>query len=131
MKKKRLIGKQKNNVNKRCHSLCLTLYPLELLKFYMMNIINHGLRGLMLVNFWICQISTSRWINLTTVKCATRNDFEIPGVILGWSGPLEDQQNKTDIFLSVYGVMHVIVRSRKSKGKELKEWVMSDIIPRF
>ena len=26
--------------------------------------------------------------------------------------------------------MHVIVGSRKSKGKELKGWVMSDIIPR-
>ena len=27
-------------------------------------------------------------------------------------------KKKTDIFLSVYGVMHVIVGSRKSEGKE-------------
>ena len=41
----------------------------------------------------------------------------------GWSGP-KDQQNKTDIFQSVYGVMHVIVGSRKSEGKEMKEWMI-------
>ena len=46
-----------------------------------------------------------------------------------WSGP-KGEQNKTDIFLSVYGVMHVIVNSRKSKGKILKEWVMKDVVPR-
>ena len=47
----------------------------------------------------------------------------------GWSGPKE-QQNKTDIFLSVYGVMYVIVGSRKSKGKELKHHILTDVIPR-
>ena len=46
-----------------------------------------------------------------------------------WFGP-KDQQNKTDIFLSVNGVFYVIVRSKKPKGKELREWVMRDIIPR-
>ena len=46
-----------------------------------------------------------------------------------WSGP-KDQQNKTDIFLSVYGVFYVIVRSKNPKGKELREWVMRDTIPR-
>ena len=67
---------------------------------------------------------------LNECEMCTRNDFEpTRSNTLGWSGP-KDQQNKTDIFLSVYGVMHVIVGSRKSKGKELKEWVMSDIIPR-
>ena len=45
------------------------------------------------------------------------------GVTPGWSGP-KDQQNKTDIFLSVYGVMHVIIGSKKSKGKEMKEWMI-------
>ena len=40
-----------------------------------------------------------------------------------WSGP-KDQQNKTDVFLSVYGVMHVIIGSKKSKGKEMKEWMI-------
>ena len=46
-----------------------------------------------------------------------------------WSGP-KGEQNKTDVFLSVYGVMHVIVNSKKSKGKALKEWVMNDVVPR-
>ena len=36
-----------------------------------------------------------------------------------WSGP-KDQQNKTDIFLSVYGVFYVIVRSKKTQGKRTK-----------
>ena len=67
---------------------------------------------------------------LNECEMCTRNDFEpTRSNTPGWSGP-KDQQNKTDIFLSVYGVMHVIVGSRKSKGKKLKEWVMSDIIPR-
>ena len=47
----------------------------------------------------------------------------------GWSGPKEEQ-NKTDIFLSVYGVMYVIVNSRKPKGKELREWILNEVIPR-
>ena len=47
----------------------------------------------------------------------------------GWSGP-KDQQNKTDTFLSVLGVMYVIVNSRKSKGKVLKEHILKDIVPR-
>ena len=45
-----------------------------------------------------------------------------------WSGP-KDQQNKTDKCLSVYGVMYVIVNSRKDKGKALKEHVLKDIAP--
>ena len=45
------------------------------------------------------------------------------------SGP-KDQQRKTDVFISVYGVMHVIVNSRKSKGIELREWIMRDVVPR-
>ena len=47
----------------------------------------------------------------------------------GWSGP-KGEQNKTDIFLSVYGVMHVIVNSKKFRGKILKEWIMKDVVPR-
>ena len=46
-----------------------------------------------------------------------------------WSGP-KNQQNKTDKFLSVYGVMHVVVNSRKSKGKELRDWILRDVVPR-
>ena len=46
-----------------------------------------------------------------------------------WPGPT-DQQNKTDKFLSVYGVMYVIVNSRKYKGKGVNEHVLKDIVPR-
>ena len=35
----------------------------------------------------------------------------------------------TNSFLSAYGVMHVVVNSRKSKGKELKDWILRDVIP--
>ena len=35
-----------------------------------------------------------------------------------------------DKFLSVYGVMYVIINSRKDKGKALKEHVLKDIVPR-
>ena len=47
----------------------------------------------------------------------------------GWSGP-KDQQNKTDKFLSVYGVMYTIAYSWKDKGKALKEHILKDIVPR-
>ena len=46
-----------------------------------------------------------------------------------WPGP-KDQQNKTDKFLSTFGVMYVIVNSRKDKGKALKEHILKDIVPR-
>ena len=41
-----------------------------------------------------------------------------------------DQSNQSDVFLSVYGVMHVIVNSQKEKGKQLRKWVLENIIPR-
>ena len=47
----------------------------------------------------------------------------------GWSGP-KYQQNKMDKFLSVFGVMYVIVNSQKDKGKALKEHILKDIVPR-
>ena len=47
---------------------------------------------------------------------------------LGWSGN-KDQQNKTDKFLLVYGVMYVIVNYRKDKGKALKEHILRNIVP--
>ena len=46
-----------------------------------------------------------------------------------WTGP-KNQQNRTDKFLSAYGVMYVIVNSRKSKGKELRDWILRDVVPR-
>ena len=70
---------------------------------------------------------------LDECEMCTRNDLEptrrTRSNTPGWSGP-KDQQNKTDIFLSVYGVMHVIVGSRKSKGIELKHHILTDIIPK-
>ena len=45
----------------------------------------------------------------------------------GRSG-LKNQQNKIDKFLSVVGVMYVIVNSRKDKGKALKKHVLKDIV---
>ena len=47
----------------------------------------------------------------------------------GCSEP-KDQQDKTDKFLSLLGVMYDIVNSRKDKGKVLKEHILKDIIPR-
>ena len=38
--------------------------------------------------------------------------------IPSWSGP-KDQQNKTDIYLSVYGVKYIVLNSRKPKAIEL------------
>ena len=35
-----------------------------------------------------------------------------------------------DKFISVFGVMYVIVKSQKDKGKALKEHILEDIVPR-
>ena len=94
----------------------------------MMNKINHGLKGLMLVNFWICQISTSRWVNLTNVKCAPEMTLiQPPRSTGGWSGP-KDQQNRHDMFLSLTGVKKVIIGSRKPKAIELAKMLGIDIL---
>ena len=64
-----------------------------------------------------CKILTRQ--GLVPTQCSTP----------GWSGP-KDQQNKTDKLLSVFGVMYVIVNSRKVKGKTLKEHILKDIVSR-
>ena len=46
-----------------------------------------------------------------------------------WPGP-KDHHDKTDKFLSVFGVMYVIVNSQKDKGKALKEHTLKYIAPR-
>ena len=46
-----------------------------------------------------------------------------------WSGP-KDQQNKTDEFLSFFGVIYVIVNSQNDKGKALGKHMLKDIAPR-
>ena len=43
------------------------------------------------------------------------------------SGKFKGQPH--DIFLSDYGVLHVIIGSRKPRGKELKEWIMRVVVP--
>ena len=46
-----------------------------------------------------------------------------------WPRP-KDLQNKTDKFLSFFGVMYVIVNSQKDKGKELRKHILKHIVPR-
>ena len=45
-----------------------------------------------------------------------------------WPGP-KDHQNITDKFLSVFGIMYVIIKSQKDKGKTLKKHILKDIVP--
>ena len=45
-----------------------------------------------------------------------------------WSGP-KDQQNKKGEFLPLFGVMQVIVNSKKDKGKALNDHILKDIVP--
>ena len=68
--------------------------------------------------------------NLGKCKMRTRNEFEPTCHTMTCRLEPKDHQNKTDIFLSVYGVMHVIVESQKLKEKELREWVLSEVFPR-
>ena len=61
-------------------------------------------------------------------KCEQRARSELKmGSVARTSYP---KVQNTDSFLSAYGVMHVVVNSRKSKGKELKDWILRDVIPR-
>ena len=65
-------------------------------------------------------------------KCemTTRNDIKtIHHGTWSWPGP-KDHQNKTDKFLSVFGVMYVIMKSQKDKGKAIKKHILKDIVPR-
>ena len=64
-------------------------------------------------------------------KCemASRNDIKtIRHGTWSWPGP-KDHQNKTDKFLSVFGVMYVIMKSQKDKGKAIKKHILKDIVP--
>ena len=47
----------------------------------------------------------------------------------GWSGS-KNHQNKTDKYLSFFGVIYAIVNSQKDKGQVLKEHTLKDIVPR-
>ena len=71
-----------------------------------------------------------KFLEITDIKASTRSEelreemrerLAIPTgwITPPWSGP-KDQQNKTDIFLSVYGVLYVIVRSKKICLSDIK-----------
>ena len=67
---------------------------------------------------------------LDKIKMLTRQELiPIPRSMGGWFGP-KDHQNKTDKFLSVFGVMYIIIKSKKPKGKALKKHILKDIVPR-
>ena len=58
----------------------------------------------------------------------TRNDIKTtPHGTDVWPGP-KDHQNKTDKFLSVFGVIYVIIKSQKDKGKALKKHILKGIV---
>ena len=63
---------------------------------------------------------------LDECEMCTRNDFEPTQ-----STTLVNHKGQpSDIFLSLTGVLYVIVNSRKDRGKELKHHILTDIIPR-
>ena len=69
-------------------------------------------------------------VALDECEIRTRNGFDPTHITAtGWSGP-KNHQNKTDKFLSLFGVMYFIVKSKKDKGKALKEYILKDIVPR-
>ena len=69
-------------------------------------------------------------VGLDKCEIRGRNDFDPTyTTTTGWSRP-KDQQNKTDKFLSVFGIMYVIVNSKKDKGKAFKQHILKDIVPR-
>ena len=56
----------------------------------------------------------------SVIKATVNNSYP-------WPGP-KDYQNKADKFLSVFGVMYVIIKSQKDKGKALKKHILKDIV---
>ena len=60
----------------------------------------------------LSQIEKS-FVGLDNCEIRARNDFDPTHITTtGWSEP-KDHQNKTDKFLSVFGVMYVIIKSQK------------------
>ena len=68
------------------------------------------------------ELDTQEMLERDDIKAMVSNPYP-------WPGP-KDHQNKTDKFLSLLGVMHVIVKSKKNKGKALKKHILKDIVPR-
>ena len=82
-------------------------------------------------NPWFKQPHVGKFLDIVDIRFSLRSLDEcemctrisldsIQSLSTGWLGP-KDQQNKTDVFLYVYGVLHIIIKSRKERGKELKE----------
>ena len=95
----------------------------------LMSKINLGLRELHVGKYLgHAHINTSLE-GLNSVESRPECVWSIDRTTVGWSG-VKCEQCKTDVFLSIYGVMHVVVNCRKSKGKELKNWILIDVIPR-
>ena len=84
---------------------------------------------------WFKRAHVGAFLGLEDIRTSVRNlegdEFrtrEQLGVWYNTPGDFKGQYH--DVFLSVYGVMHVIINSRKERGKELKEFIFKDIIPR-
>ena len=78
---------------------------------------------------WFKRAHVGKFLEITDIKASTRTEelreemrkrLAIPTgwIIPPWSGP-KDEQNKTVVFLSVYGVFYVIVRNKKICLSEL------------
>ena len=69
-------------------------------------------------------------VGLDECEIRARNDFNPTHTTpTGWSGPI-DHQNKMDKFLSLFGVINVIIKSKKPKVKALTKHILKDIVPR-
>ena len=84
---------------------------------------------------WFKRVHVGKFLGLDDIRTSVRNlegdEFctrKQLGARHNTPGNFKGQDH--NVFLSVYGVLHVIVNSRKERGKELKEWVLEDIIPR-
>ena len=84
---------------------------------------------------WFKRAHVGAFLGIEDIRTSVRNldddEFctrEQLGARYNTSGNIKGQDH--DVFLSVYGVMHVIINSRKERGKELKEFIFKDIIPR-
>ena len=69
-------------------------------------------------------------VGLDKCEIRARNEFNLTHTTTTGSPGPKDHQNKTDKFLSVFGVMYVIIKSQKDKGKAFKKHILKDIVPR-
>ena len=65
-------------------------------------------------------------------KCEmlTRNDIKATLHGRGGCSGLKYHQNKTEKFFPVFGIMYIIIKSKKQKVKALKKHILKDIVPR-